>query len=187
MEPKTPIQLLIYDHRIIAKVIGAAPVLADRLEGGADVDIDTILGVIEFMRTFGDRCHHGKEEEMLFPSMIEKGFPAQGGPIAVLIMEHIRGREIVKSMADAVEGFRNGDQNAKQVIIRELHAIAKLYSGHIAKEEQVFFPMCEQVLNKDEQQSLSVQFEEVEKRIGHDVHQQLEEFAERLSKMTANG
>ena len=63
-----PTQMLEDEHRIIAKVVGAATVLADRLEAGQPVDLDTLQGVVEFMRTFADKCHHGKEEELLFPA-----------------------------------------------------------------------------------------------------------------------
>ena len=59
-------QMLEDEHLVIAKVVGAAPVLADRLEAGQLVDVETLLGVVEFMRTFADNLHHGKEETHLF-------------------------------------------------------------------------------------------------------------------------
>jgi len=187
MKPIDPIQMLENDHLVILKVIGAAPVLADRLEKGGEVDLETILGVIEFMRIFGDKCHHGKEEEFLFPRLTEKGIPAQGGPVSVLTMEHARGREIVKSMADAAATYGGGDAGAMQVIIRELRAIAELYQNHIWKEHNILFPMCAKVLDANELHALGEQFEKVEERIGQDVHQKMEEFAERVSKMTEDG
>src|SRR4030042_571099 len=187
MKPIDPIQMLENDHLVIAKVIGAAPVLADRLEKGGEVDLETILGVIEFMRIFGDKCHHGKDEDFLFPRLIEKGIPEQGGPLGVLTMEHARGREIVKSMADAAETYRSGDAGAKQAIIRELRAIAGLYQNHIWKENNVLFPMCAKGLDANERHALGEQFEQVEERIGQDVHQRMEEYAERVSKMTEDG
>ena len=53
MTIKSPIQMLEDEHRVIAKVVGAATVLADRLEAGQAVNVETLQGVVEFMRTFG--------------------------------------------------------------------------------------------------------------------------------------
>ncbi|MGD0266766.1 MAG: hemerythrin domain-containing protein, partial [Candidatus Methylomirabilota bacterium] len=38
------------------------------------------------------QCHHGKEENLLFKTMVDRGFPRQGGPIAVMLHEHETGR-----------------------------------------------------------------------------------------------
>jgi len=73
------------EHLVITKVVGATPVLADRLEAGQEVDVNTLQGIVEFMRTFADKCHHGKEEELLFPLLSKKGVPMQGCPVGVLI------------------------------------------------------------------------------------------------------
>ena len=50
MTNNSPIQMLEDEHLIIAKVIGAVSVLADRLEAGQVVDVETLQGVIEFMQ-----------------------------------------------------------------------------------------------------------------------------------------
>jgi hemerythrin-like domain-containing protein len=85
------------EHLVIAKVVGAAPVLADRLEADQLVDVETLLGVVEFMRTFADKCHHVKEEELLFPALANKGIPMQGCPVGARTAEHMRGRVLVQA------------------------------------------------------------------------------------------
>ncbi|KAA0243203.1 MAG: hemerythrin, partial [Candidatus Brocadia sp. AMX2] len=77
MMSNNPIQMLEDEHLIIAKVISAVPVLADRLEAGRVVDIKTLHGVIEFLQTFADKCHHDKEEDLLFPALVNKGISKQ--------------------------------------------------------------------------------------------------------------
>ncbi len=49
--------------------------------------------LIEFFATFVDRCHHGKEEELLFPALEEVGVSREGGPIGVMLKEHQQGRD----------------------------------------------------------------------------------------------
>ncbi len=77
---KKPTEALEEEHHVIQKVVGAMAVLSARLERGEDVKGDTIKNVVEFMRTFGDKCHHGKEEVHLFPLLgrADDGLPHSG-------------------------------------------------------------------------------------------------------------
>jgi hemerythrin-like domain-containing protein len=183
----SPTQMLEDEHLVIAKVVGAAPVLADRLEAGQAVDVDTLQGVVEFMRTFADKCHHGKEEELLFPLLGKKNVPMQGCPVGVLTMEHGKGRMLVQGLADAAEAYQKGGPGGKQAVIQALRGIAELYPNHIWKEDYLLFPLTNKVLSSEEQQALYQQFEQVEERVGRDVHHRLEHFAEELSVSTQAG
>jgi hemerythrin-like domain-containing protein len=182
MTTNSPTQMLEDEHVIIAKVVAATPVLADRLEAGQAIEAETLRGIVEFMRTFADRCHHGKEEQLLFPLLGKKGIPLQGCPIGVLTMEHGKGRLLVKGLADAAEAYQKGDLEGKQAVIHALRGIADLYPNHIWKEDYLLFPMTLKVLSPEEQQVLYQQFEQVEETIGADVHHRLEQFAERLEQ-----
>jgi hemerythrin-like domain-containing protein len=183
----SPTQLLEDEHLVIAKVVGAAPVLADRLEAGQAVDADTLQEVVEFMRLFADRCHHGKEEELLFPLLVKKGVPTEGCPIGALTMEHVKGRMLVKGLADALEAYRKGDSEGKQAVIQSLRGIAELYPNHIWKEDYLLFPMTNKVLNSEVLQSLLQQFEQVDEQIGRDMYYFQEQFADRLSESIQAG
>jgi len=73
MSEKRPTEIL-EDH-FIQKVVGAAAVLLETLEAGNEVEGKTLQEIVEFMRTFADKCHHGKEETHLFPALEKKGVP----------------------------------------------------------------------------------------------------------------
>jgi hemerythrin-like domain-containing protein len=47
-------------------------------------------------KTIPDVCHHGKEENSLFPELEKKGMPRNAGPIAVMLMEHEMTRKLAK-------------------------------------------------------------------------------------------
>ena len=95
MSEPTPVEMLEAEHRVIQKVVAAMAVLAERLDGGEDLDVPLLENVVEFLRTFADRCHHGKEETFLFPALIRRGVPSHGCPIGGLTMEHQKGRGMV--------------------------------------------------------------------------------------------
>lgn len=182
MTSNNPIQMLEDEHLIIAKVISAVPVLADRLEAGRVVDIKTLHGVIEFLQTFADKCHHDKEEDLLFPALVNKGISKQGCPIGMLTAEHKRGRVLVTELADAADTYQSGDPDAKKAVVKSLRELAALYPNHIWKEDYLLFPLTNKVLSLEEQQALYRQFEQVWERVGRDVHHRLEQFAEGLSE-----
>ena len=79
------------EHKAILKMLDVSEEVARRIKNGAAVAPETFSGLLEFFRTFADRCHHGKEEDCLFPLLEQKGLPREGGPIGVMLHEHGQG------------------------------------------------------------------------------------------------
>jgi hemerythrin-like domain-containing protein len=71
--------------------------------------------------------------------------------------------------------------------VKSLRGIATLYPNHIWKEDYLLFPLTNKVVSPEEQQALYQQFEQVEERVGRDVHHRLEQFAEGLFESTQAG
>ena len=146
--------------------------LLDRMMRAQDVRPEEMPGryqeVVHFLKTFADKCHHGKEESGLFPALVEKGVPVEGGPIGVMLREHEEGRELIRAMSQALLGQGiNGFANAA----REYQ---KLLQNHIDKENSVLFALADRILSEAEQEELFARFEEHEENVmGHGVHEQL--------------
>ena len=109
MSGATPVEMLEAEHRVIQKMVAGMSVLAEQLEGGEQVDVSLLDRIVVFLRTFADRCHHGKEETFLFPALIRRGVPSHGCPIGGLTMEHQKGRVMVGELADAIRGYAAGE------------------------------------------------------------------------------
>lgn len=122
------------------------------------------------MRIYADKCHHGKEEELLFPLLGKKCVPLQGCLVGALTMEHGKDRMQVKGLVAATEACQKGDPGGSQDVIRALRKTAELFPHNIWKENCLLFPLTNKVLNSKEQQSLCQLFEQVEERVGRDVH-----------------
>lgn len=182
MTEKKPTEILEEEHHFIKKVIGAMAVFAEALEMGQELEAQTLEDIVEFMRTFADRCHHGKEETHLFPALERKGVPMRGCPLGVLLAEHQRGRELVRQFAEAKDLYTKGDPPAKGALIKSLRALTDLYPNHIWKEDYLAFPMANKILTAEEQSDLYEKFSTVEREIGRDVHQKFERLAEKLER-----
>lgn len=165
---KSPTEMLEAEHRVIARIVGITPVLADRIEEGEVIRPDVMQGIVEFMRIYADKCHHGKEEELLFPALVEKGVPMHGCPIGTLIADHVSGRSLVGQLAESAEAYRLSEPEASQGLINSLRGIAALYPGHIWKEDYLLFPMTNKIMSSEELDALYRAFKQVELRIGHE-------------------
>ncbi len=122
---------------------------------------DDLAGMVNFFSVFADTCHHGKEEGMLFPAMEKVGVPREHGPIGVMLFEHELGRKYVRGMKDALAEVSKGSQ-ASPAFVREARAYVNLLTAHIAKENQILFPMAEARLSEEVKSSLIEGFEQFE-------------------------
>lgn len=167
----TAIGSLKEEHEVIERMLRILNVASDKLERGEEVSPEIFKKSIDFIRTFADRCHHGKEEECLFPMVEARGIPRQGGPTGVMLTEHDQGRGFVRSFAEAVEKYEKGDKSAKQAIIQNARGYASLLSQHIPKENDILYPLADRMLGPSEQKELLEKFEKIEnERIGAGKH-----------------
>jgi len=128
--------------------------------------------LLDFFTGFVDRCHHGKEEDVLLPELIRRGVKREGGPIGFTLSEHEVGRAHVRAMADGLARLRAGEA-AAAVSIRE-HALdyRAMLEAHIQNENDVLFPMADRLVPDDVGATLADKFEEIERdRVGEGKHE----------------
>src|SRR5512134_2527286 len=116
-------------------ILGVADALA-MLIGAADEgrwDVDAFADCVTFIRLFADACHHGKEEDLLFPELEKGGLPRNQGSIAVMLHEHQQGRLFARHMAGALDGARAGDAPARATLRNAATGYVNLIRGHISK------------------------------------------------------
>ena len=158
------------EHRQIERMLRILSVAADRLDKGEEVDKELFINACDFFKNFADKCHHGKEETLLFEKMMEHGVSGEVGPIAVMLREHQDGRAHVKKMAELSDGAL--DKKAANDLVLHARGYVDLLSQHIQKEDNVLYPMANSLLTQEDQQELEKGFEKVEKEsMGPGVHE----------------
>lgn len=171
------------EHIHIKAALGVLERVAGRLETGgavADGDLDAL---IEFLSVYADKCHHAKEEDCLFPALLAKGMPKEGGPIGIMLDEHVTGRGFIGKMREGIAGRRAGAAGAARTFANAARGYVGLLREHIEKEDDMLFPMADDTLARDEDLRLSQQFQVFEiERIGAGRHDQLEAAVARLEK-----
>jgi hemerythrin-like domain-containing protein len=177
----TATSVLRKEHEAILKMLDATDEAAKQIERGGAADPEVLSGLLEFLRLFADRCHHGKEEDLLFPKLEQKGMSRHGGPIAVMLMEHEQGRALIRKMVAASEAVAAGDQGTAKSWAAAARGYTQLLRSHISKENDILFVMAEQLLTDEEQSELCAGFEKVElEKMGAGTHDRLHKLMDRL-------
>jgi len=156
----TATQNLENDHVQILRLIE----VMERITESADPNMEHLELIVKVIREFADGLHHAKEEQLLFPLMVQKGFSNQTGPVAVMLHDHAEGRNFVKGMAENISRFQQGDQAALKAIYSNMLGYADLLKNHIGKENNVLFRMADKAFSSAEQESLLLDFTKVENK-----------------------
>ena len=164
---------LMREHRVIERAVNLLEEVALRLHREEAVDVKTLTLLLRFFKEFTDKCHHGKEERVLFPFLESKGVPREGGPIGVMFLEHDIGRRLIKALDENLK-YINVDPEARRDIVDNALSYVKLLREHIFKEDNILFKIASELMSVDEDKRLVEEFEEIEvNTIGSGLHEQL--------------
>ncbi len=95
--------------------------------------------------------------------------------------EHELGRRLIREIAAATLAYTAGELGARQRWSSAARGYANLLPQHIAKENNVLFPMAERLLTQTEQQELAAAFDKVEEeKLGAGTHERLHALMEKL-------
>lgn len=167
------VSILSGEHRVILQVLATLEAIASRAAAG-DLPADDADAALDVLRTFADACHHGKEEDILFPAL-EAQVPGFG-PTRVMRDEHEAGRALLRAMAAAAAG---GDGSAFAAAAR---AYVELLRAHIAKEDDILFRIAQALLSPEQNARIVAAYRLLEHDdIGDGTHVRMLATADRLA------
>ncbi|HYA48986.1 MAG TPA: hemerythrin domain-containing protein [Burkholderiales bacterium] len=179
-----PTAELSQEHQAILRMIWILERMSQKLESGEKVDVGHLEKAVDFIKGFADTCHHAKEEDLLFPAMEKAGIPRTGGPLGVMLNEHVAGRGFVKGMTDAIAGLKKGDKAAGRDFAENAAKYGALLSQHIFKEDRILYPMADARLTPDQQKELEACFADVEEKVvGHGKHEEYHRLLKELESV----
>ncbi len=163
-----PIGPLMHEHRLIERML---KVVEKRLEAFREGQGDPVFveQVVGFVRTYADRCHHGKEEDILFRDLAARGL-GEGlrKTMEELLEEHRQARQMVGRLDAANRRYQAKDKAALAEVIEVLQWLASFYPQHIAKEDKGFFYPCMELFSKEEKDAMLAEFWEFDRKLVHE-------------------
>ncbi len=174
------------EHRIIGRGLSSLENIAAALERGQRVPPELLRDELDFITGFADRCHHRKEETILFPAL-EGQLPLKHhDPVPQLLRDHDEGRRLVSVLAEAVERYTAGAENEGRNIAGLLENYRSLLIEHIRVENTLLAAMVEENLPADKKIEVAERFEAVEDELGPEYHKKYARLAERLHDEAKN-
>ncbi len=171
-----PRGLLMIEHRLIEKMLKIVDAESARIRGERSVQPVFIDTAVDFIRTYADRTHHGKEEDILFAELARKKLDAENARIMEeLVREHVQAREHVRALVDAKERFLKNDPSAWKDAADNISWLATFYPVHIKKEDAVFFPGTEGYFSYAELDLMLQRFHGFDAEMIHEKYRKLVE------------
>jgi len=173
------------EHDAVQMTLRVLDKICQQIEkSGEIIDLHHLDQLLEFFKVFVDKCHHGKEEELLFPALENVGVSNSGGPIEVLLHEHQQGREYVQAMNAALGKYVKGERSVVNEFVKSAKGYIKLLNQHIDKENGVLFPLAEKHLSEQAQAKLWEGFEMIEtQKIGLGKHEEFHKMLDNLESI----
>jgi hemerythrin-like domain-containing protein len=169
---------LMNEHEAILSALQILGRMVAPVEPAAPVETKDMQDFIGFLKEFADKCHHGKEEGLLFPALIGAGVPDLGGPIGAMLADHDQGRKLIRDMEESISP--NVD---RMKLAQAAGEYSHLLRNHIQKENMALFPMAEKVLSGTQLEKLYQGFEEYEEKvIGQGRHEELHSLLKSLQE-----
>jgi hemerythrin-like domain-containing protein len=163
------------EHRVIEKLVALIRLAAEAGRREGRVDLRFVEMALDFLKTYADRCHHGKEEGILFRALERKSMaPAHRAIMDALIEEHRLGRRKVRELSEAAEAYGRGEGAAEalRIILDRLEFLAEFYPAHIRKEDKSFFLPVMDYLDEGEKAAMIAEEMEFDRKLIHELYRE---------------
>lgn len=163
-----PVGPLMIEHRLIERLINILENELGKIKKEHKINPIFIDEAVDFIRTYADKTHHGKEEDILFRELKKKELSKEHEKIMnELIQEHIFARKTTGELVEAKNRYTNGDKNVIYMVIEKMKALADFYPNHIDKEDNHFFIPVMDYFSKEEQDALLTEGQIFDRRMIH--------------------
>jgi hemerythrin-like domain-containing protein len=177
-----PVAPLMIEHRMIERMLAVAEEEVGRIKAKNRADTIFIDTAVDFIRTYADRTHHGKEEDILFRELALKKISDEHKKIMQeLVNEHVYARGVVAKLVAAKEKYAAGDTASLKEITDRLKELTEFYPKHIAKEDKNFFIPVMAYFSREEMDAMISEMWEFDRKMIHEKYTRLVEKFEKGS------
>jgi len=169
-----PLKRLVDEHVLIKKLVGLIPKVIENLQVESEEGRQLILQTVDFIRSYADKYHHAKEEEILF-----RYFDEDSDILKAMRQEHEEARSHIRAILDAL------DKRDKDAIAEHLNAYHDLLAEHIQKEDEILYPWMDRNLSVTQVGELFSAFAEVEEKTDKNIIDECRRFVIELEEKTS--
>ncbi len=174
------------EHRLIERMVRLMAVELESIEVLSQPKVMFLDASVDFFRTYADRTHHGKEEDILFRDLGTRTLSREHASIMEeLVQDHVKARANVHGLHEARQAYAQSLAGSPEAtvaleeIVARLKTLVALYPPHIVKEDRHFFIPILDYFNEDEQAEMLREFQEFDRQMIHEKYNLVVEAYER--------
>lgn len=180
------IDILVKEHDSILKIIEVTQTILNTNDKST-VKLEHVEQILDFIKNFADKYHHLKEEDVLFMEMEKHGMSREVGPIGMMLHEHNEGRNYIKLAGESIEKLKLGNLSAFEEVKYNILNYCELLTNHIAKENNILYPMAERILPSTVGLVMSESFEKTNSStVNNEYHDKYLKLVEDFSRIYRN-
>jgi hemerythrin-like domain-containing protein len=141
--------LLREDHKHLLRALNVLEEMKMRVQRDQDVSGKDVDVLVDFLRNFGDRHHQGKEEDVLFPALLQDREQKNYQELSHLILEHDRDRSLVDGLQDSTLTKKAND------FVYSAGKLIEILRKHIQHEDTVLLPLVDATLSLSQDESVA--------------------------------
>lgn len=163
------IELMVDEHKNIKRMLSVVRKYCSRILNDEKIQYEDFYKIIDFIRNYADKHHHGKEELPLFARMMEELGPTAEKLVRYgMNVEHDLGRLHVQELESAVKRVIDGDMDDRLDVIANAVSYTHLLYRHIDKEDGVVYNYAQNNLPKEIMNRLEQECSAFEQKAGED-------------------
>lgn len=144
------ITLMVDEHKNIKRMLLVIRKACLGIMNREEINYSDFEDMIDFVRNYADKTHHGKEEKILFNRMIDEiGGTAEKLVKFGMLVEHDLGRLYMTELEAALEKVKAGDKDARVDVIANAVSYTHLLNRHIDKEDKVVYAFAKRELSEE--------------------------------------
>ena len=172
------VEPLMTEHRLIERMVALLGSELELIASAKNPNLVLVDAAVDFMRTYADRTHHGKEEEILFRALEGRKLSADHRKaMDELVSEHLFARAETKAIAESKERHLQGDIGALSEMTMHMERMIRFYPSHIRKEDEGFFIPAMAYFTAREQEAMLEEFGDFDRQM---IHEKYEKVARRF-------
>ena len=157
------IDTMVFEHANIKRMLMVVRAFCYKLYNKEYVDFADVDQMIDFIKNYADKHHHGKEELKLFNKKVQHLGPAAQKLVTNgMLVEHDMGRFYIQQLQEAVKDYQSGNKEAVLDIIANSISYTHLLDRHIQKENDIVYPFAQKNFNKEISDEIQKECEEFE-------------------------
>ena len=163
-----PMKKLVDEHVLIKRLVALIPVVIKSLDINSEEHRQRILDVVDFIRSYADKYHHAKEEDILF-----KYFDEDLDILKVMHEDHENARAHVRAVLEAL------DKRDGAAVVEHLNGYFGILPDHIKREDEILYPWMDRNLTTHDVGDLFTKFADVDRQ-NDTVQKKYQTFVEKL-------